>query len=479
MQRRTFLSGTVLGAAFAALPASALTATTAAAAAPKAPVTSVDALQKAIDRAVPGDRIVVADGTYTISGKSAIKVTGKNGTTSAPITIVAASRGGVVLRGERSFVFSKSTNIVISGFAFRQSTTLEIPADCSRIRLTRNDFQFADITKLSWVLVRGDDVKIDRNRFHHKTTAGLFIVVDGPGADAMAQRLQVVKNHFSDHSFTGDNGGEPIRIGFSGRALSAAHATVEHNLFERCNGDPETISVKSSNNIIRYNTIRDSRGGIVLRHGNGSTVEGNYLLGGREGLRVYGNDHVLVNNYVSGLSGHGLVIGSGSTRDHHAGETEKQRRGNDACDRAVIAHNTLVDNKKGALAGESRTYEPRNVVVADNLLVGKAGQLVAMDKTTGFTWRSNILWGAASNGNIPAGGFTRVDPRLRRESDGVYRLSAGSPAIGAATLKSPVVTEDIDGHQRGSRRDIGADEYATTAPLRRPLTTADVGPDAA
>ncbi|MFC9243793.1 chondroitinase-B domain-containing protein [Streptomyces sp. NPDC057136] len=471
MQRRTFLTGTLLGAAFAAAP---LYATMAAA----APVGSLADLQKAIDRAVPGDQIVLANGTYTVPSGGAISVSGKHGTADAPITIVAESRGGVVLRGERGFVFSNASNITVRDFAFRQSTSLEIPAGCTRIRLTRNDFGFTDVgSGFDWVVVRGDDVKIDRNRFHDKTTEGIFLVVDGPGATAMAQRLSIFRNHFSDHSFAGGNGGESIRLGFSGRALSSANAVVEHNLFERCDGDPEAISVKSSDNTIRYNTIRDSRGGIVLRHGNHSRVEGNYLIDGVNGVRVYGNDHLVVNNYLGGLSDRALVIGSGTTRDHHAGETTEERRGNDACDRAVIVHNTLVGNVK-TLSGETRDYEPRSVVIADNLLVGSAGSLVAMGKTTGFTWQSNILWGAATNGNIPAGGYRRVDPLLRQESDGIFRLSSGSPAINAATLGSPSVADDIDGHPRGSTRDVGADEYASVAPVRRPLTAADVGPNA-
>ncbi|MFE6776724.1 chondroitinase-B domain-containing protein [Streptomyces sp. NPDC057702] len=470
MHRRTFLAGTVLG--------TALTAVLPAASASAAPVTSLKALQVEIDRAAPGARIVLANGTYTVPSGGAINVLGKNGTTSAPITISAETRGGVVLQGDRGFVFDKSSNITVSGFAFRQKTGLEIPASCQRIRLTRNDFQLADVTKLYWVVVRGDDVKIDRNHFHHKTTAGIFVVLDGPDADTMAQRLHVFRNHFSDHTFSGDNGGETIRLGVSSRALASAHAVVEYNLFERCDGDPEAVSVKSSDNTIRYNTIRDSRGGIVLRHGNRTTVEGNYLLGGAAGIRVYGNDHLIVNNYLSGLSSQALVIGSGTTRDHHAGESEDERRGKDACDRVVIAHNTLLNNR-GALAGESRTHEPRDVVVADNLLVGETGSLVAMDKTKGFTWQSNILWGAASNGTIPADGFTRANPLLRKASDGVYRLGAGSPAIAAATLTSLTVTEDIDGHARGAQRDIGADEYATQAPVRTSLTPADVGPNAA
>ncbi|MFI0976232.1 chondroitinase-B domain-containing protein [Streptomyces sp. NPDC021093] len=475
MQRRTFLRSTAVAALVAVPLAPSLSGS---ASATELPVASLAELQRAINGAAPGDRIVVADGTYTVPSGSAINISGKNGTGTSQISIVSKTPGGAVLRGARGFVLSNSSNITISGFSFRQSTTMEIPASCSSIRLTRNDFQFADTGDPYWVVVRANDSKIDHNHFHDKTTAGIFIVVDGPGSTGMAQNLHIFRNHFSDHSFTGSNGGEPIRLGVSGRALSGAKAVVEYNLFERCDGAPEAISVKSSDNTVRYNTIRDSRGGIVLRHGNRNRVEGNYLIDGTDGIRLYGNDHRIVNNYLSGLSGRALVIGSGTTRDHNSGETQDERRGNDACDRAVIVHNSLLNNT-GTLSGETRKYEPRDVVVADNLLVGNSGSLVAMGATTRFTWQTNMVWGSASNGNIPSGGFTRADPRLVRGQDGVLRLSSGSPAIGAATLGSPDVADDIDGDKRGSARDIGADEYATTPALRHPLTAADVGPNAA
>ncbi|MFF5129284.1 chondroitinase-B domain-containing protein [Streptomyces syringium] len=470
MKRRMFLTSALLGAAgLAAVPVGASAA--------PVTVSSLDGLQKAIDRATPGDRIVVADGTYTVPSGGALRISGKHGTGDAPISIVAESRGGVVLQGERGFVFSNASHITVSGFAFRQSSTLEIPGNSSHIRLTRNDFRFAEVSGLDWVVVRGNDVKIDRNRFHDRTTEGIFVVLDGPDEKAVAQNLHLFKNHFSGHSFSGDNGGEAVRLGDSARALLSAGAIVEYNLFEKCDGDPEAISVKTSDNTIQYNTLRNSRGGIVLRHGNSSTVQGNYLLGGTEGVRVYGNDHLVVNNYLGGLSGRALVIGSGTVRDHHPGESKGERRGNDACDRALIVHNTLVGNK-GTLSGEGRDHAPQDVVIADNLLVGSAGSLVAMGKSTRFTWQGNILWGAAADGTIPSGGYRRVDPLLRQESDGVFRLSAGSPAIGAATLKSASVAEDIDGHPRGSARDVGADQYATSAPVRRPLVAADVGMNA-
>ncbi|MFF0483135.1 chondroitinase-B domain-containing protein [Streptomyces sp. NPDC004435] len=475
MRRRTFLKGTLMGAA-AAVPLSTLAQGTASAAG-TVTVTSIAALQSAIDSAVPGDRVVLADGAYTVPS-SGIRVSGKHGTTSAPITIVSASRGGAVLSGSVSFVLSGSSNITISGFAFRQTTTLAVPADCPRIRLTRNDFKLADSAGLDWVTVRGDDAKIDRNYFHHRSSQGIFLVVDGPGTTAMAQRTHIFRNYFADHSYTGANGGEAIRLGVSHRALSTADAVVEYNLFERCDGDPEAISVKSSGNTIRYNTLRDGKGGIVLRHGNATTVEGNHVLGGANGVRLYGNDHLVVNNHISGTTSRGIVIGSGTVRDHHAGETTEQRRGNDACDRAVIAHNTLVGNS-ATLSGEDRTYEPRDVVVADNILVAGGGTLVNLGAATGFTWQGNILWGSAADGTIPSGGFRRVDPLLRKDADGVHRLTAGSPAVDAATLASLTVAEDADGHTRTGARDVGADEYTTLAPVRRPLTPSDVGPNAA
>ena len=476
MQRRTFLRGTTAGVALAAASAAG-PLTTSATAAP-ATVGSLDELQAAIDRARPGERIVVADGTYTVPPGRPLTIRNKRGTERAPVTIAARTRGGVVLDGGQGFVLEASSHITLSGFSFRQSSTLDIPPDCSHIRLTRNDFQLADIEGLHWVMVRADDSEVDHNHFHGKSTLGIYLGIEGAGEAEMAQRVHVHRNYFSDHSFTGSNGGEPIRLGVSPRALSSAHAVVEYNLFERANGDPEAISVKSSDNTIRYNTVRDSLGGIVLRHGNRNRVEGNYLVDGTEGVRIYGNDHRIVNNYLAGLSGRALVIGSGSERDHVPGETPDARRGNDAADRVLIAYNTLVNNK-GTLSGESqRPHEPRDVTVADNLLVADSGQLVAMANTVRFTWSGNLLWGAAADGNIPAGGGTRIDPKLVAGRGGIVRPAADSPAINAGTLRWPRITHDIDGQPRGRARDVGADEYSRRAPRRAPLTSADVGPHA-
>ncbi|WP_328993154.1 polysaccharide lyase 6 family protein [Kribbella sp. NBC_01245] len=406
MDRRKFLAVSVTGTVAVGLTG-LLEAVPAVASGNDSLVSTLEELQQAINGAVPGDVITVANGTYPVPAGTPILVTAKHGTALEPIVVRAQSPAGVVLTGERSFVFAASSDITISGFAFRQSTTLELPPDCQRIRLTRNDFQLADIEGLHWLMVRADHSTIDRNAFHGKSTLGIYLGIEGAGSDKMAQGVHVTRNHFSDHTFPGDNGGEPIRLGVSPRALSTAGALVDFNLFERANGDPEAISVKSSGNTIRHNTIRDSFGGIVLRHGNFNRVEGNFILSGSNGVRIYGDDHRITNNYIEEIEGSGIVLGSGNVRDHFPGESAASRRGNDAPDRVLIGRNTVLNCGKG-ISGEShRVLPPLDCTIAHNLLIADSGTHVDMPFQEGITWRGNILWGDAADGNIPADGFIR------------------------------------------------------------------------
>jgi poly(beta-D-mannuronate) lyase len=475
MDRRTFLTSTALGAGLAALPIPAMAYTRARA----VRATTLDQLRQAITAARPGDQVILANGTYAVPADRPIAIQGKRGSEGASIVIQAESVGGVTLTGSRSFTFADSSWVTVSGFRFRQSTMLDVPTTCNHIRISRNDFQLADVEGLNWLMIRADYSKVDRNHFHGKSTLGVFLCVEGPGSAGMARGVHVVRNHFSDHTFAGDNGGEPIRLGLSGRSLSEAGAIVEQNLFERANGDPEAISVKSSANTIRDNTIRNSLGGIVLRHGNKSRVEGNFILAGSNGIRIYGNDHLIVNNYVERVTGSGIVLGSGSVRDHKPEDSAESRRGNDAPDRVTIALNTVLSSGT-AISGESqRTLAPMGCTISDNLLVGDSGQLVAMPFQQGITWAGNICWGSSGDGNIPAGGFSRKDPRLvTTTNDGVRRLGPDSPAIDASSKTYPSVTRDIDGNPRTGRPDVGADEFSTLTPTNRPLTPADVGPKA-
>jgi len=476
MHRRTFLT-TALGAGLTAtaLPATASPGIQASARPVRA--RTLDELRKAIAAARPGADIVLANGRYDVPGDETIAIQGRRGTSGAPIVIRAETVGGVTLTGNRGFVLGDSSYVTVSGFKLRQRTTFEVPTTCRHVTISRNDLQLADLEGMHWLMVRGDSTTVERNHFHGKSTLGVFLGVEGPGSDGMARGVHIVRNYFSDHTFAGDNGGEPIRLGLSGRSLSDAGALVEQNLFERADGDPEAISVKSSGNTIRHNTIRDSLGGIVLRHGNRTRVDGNFILAGSNGIRIYGNDHLVVNNYTEQIGGSGIVLGSGNVRDHKPEDSAESRRGNDAPDRVTIALNTVLSCST-AISGESqRTLPPLGCSIADNILIGDSGkQLVSMPYQEGITWSGNLCWGSAADGNIPAGGFARKDPELAAGPDGVSRLTSSSPAVDAAGGSYPSVTHDLDGQPRTGKPDVGADEYNTAAPINRPLTPADVGP---
>ena len=424
--------------------------------------TSLSALQTSLDTARAGDSVVLADGDYP-TGVITIR---RSGTAGAPITITAAHGGRARIGGTAGFVFADGVHhVVLRGFDFRQSGPLTVPATAKAVRITRNTFQ--SNAEGNWVTVDGDDTEVDHNTFQNHSKAGVFLQISGPGSE-IAKRTWIHHNHFYNHTFAGSNGGESIRLGYSHKQAKSANAIVEHNLFEKANGDAEAISVKSSDNVVRYNTIRQSRGFIVLRHGNRSVVEGNLLFG--SGIRFHGNDHKIVNNYVANSgTGRAVVFGSGSEAD--SGPTSKEH---DRPDRVTVAFNTLLGTS-AVIDSDGGAFQPKDCVVANNIVQGTSGKLVDMTSGATVRYEGNILWGATAG--IP-NGYRSVDPKLAQDSAGLRRLTAGSPAVNTSTGSYPYAGKDFDLQTRSGTFDVGADEYAASGATRKPLTTADVGPKA-
>src|SRR5690242_6673002 len=272
-------------------------------------VSSLSALQSAVASAAPGDTVQLADGSYS----GTVKLS-KSGAAGKPVTVQAEHVGKATVSGTGFTWGSGVSYVTLAGFVFKGSSGMSVPVGDTHDRISRNVFQLASGVG-NWLTVAGDDTEVDHNTFQHKTTAGVFFQLSGPGSSGIAQRVWVHHNYFFDHEFKGDNGGESIRFGLSGRQHASAHGIIEDNLFEHADGDSEAISVKSSDNIVRYNTLRDTRGTISLRHGWGTTVEGNYVLGGQSGIRFFGNNHTIINNVVEGSGGLAFEVGGGEVRD--------------------------------------------------------------------------------------------------------------------------------------------------------------------
>ncbi|MEV6243923.1 polysaccharide lyase 6 family protein [Lentzea sp. NPDC051838] len=418
-------------------------------------VSSASSLQAAIDTARSGQRIVLANG-LRLTEPIAVKKSG--------ITIAAQTPGGVLFTSG-GFTLGKVQNVTIEGFVFDGTSTLDVPVEAQATRITRNTYN-GNKSGAS-LSVSADDVQVDHNTFSNRTNEGVYLQVTGPG-DEIAKRTWIHHNYFYNHQFSGSNGGESIRLGYSHKQSKSAYATIEYNLFEKADGDSEAISVKSSDNTVRYNTIRDSRGYIVLRHGNRTTVEGNLLF--NSGIRFHGNDHKIYNNYVENTRDRAMVFGSGSEAD--SGPTSKEH---DRPDRVTVAFNTLIGTGE-VVDSDGGNFKPKDCVLANNIIKGSSGGVVSMHSGSVVKYEGNVIWGG-TGGSMPASGYKSVDPKLVKDANGLFRLASGSPAIDASVGTYSYVTRDFDPQARSGKPDVGADEYSTSN-VRKALTKADVGPSA-
>jgi poly(beta-D-mannuronate) lyase len=301
---------------------------------------------------------------------------------------------------------------------------------------------------------------------------GRFIAVRGDGSQ-IAQRLWIHHNYFFNFPFQGGaNGAEPFQFGLSGLSLSSSNSIVEHNLFEKCHGENELLSVKASRVTIRHNTIRDCPAQLTLRHGNFCQVYGNYFIN-TPGLRIFGDDHIIHSNYFENCS-IAINIGNGGAEVADGAPLVSH----DRPDRVLIAFNTMVNNTRNYLQtprtnGIGATY----ITFVNNIIQGGGPAAEISGPYSNPVWNGNIIFNT-QQGDMPAETFKTADPKLVKDGAGVFRLSKKSPAVKKGSL-NPSVTVDMDGQARDTSPDIGADEISSEPVKARMLTAAQVGCDAA
>ncbi|MEL6824277.1 MAG: chondroitinase-B domain-containing protein [Calditrichota bacterium] len=202
---------------------------------------------------------------------------------------------------------------------------------------------------------------------------------------------------------------------------------------------------------------------------------------GTGGIRVYGDDHVIINNYFEGLTGNTWDAPIALTNGDYDGGGSLSRHFR--INRAIIAHNTLVENRHhieiGFTNNGNYTKPPRDVKIWNNLVYGKQNDLVRLfTQPVNMAWEGNLMFAdsmAAPGINLSEAEIRYADPLLESVSD-LWKLSVASPAIDSAAVISLPVPMDMDGQSRDAVADIGADEFSTTTIIRRPLTPEDVGP---
>ena len=436
-------------------------------------------LEHRVSDARPGDTITLADGIY--DGDMCELVA--KGTTTHPITIQAKNIGKAVIQGPISI---EGDYINLVGLRFEKKGSIKIRGTGCRIsRCVMTDVQVS-----SWidVLPESQQIEIDYCRFENKTNNSHH---EGDRFDNRQLMRLIVRNkgekHHIHHNYFVDipegkldNGYETLQLITEGNPWDPepghCGTLIEYNLFERCNGEGEIISVKSNGNFLRRNTFRDCRGALWLRHGDDNVVSENFFFGEGErragGVLLQGTDQVVVNNLFHSLNAFGVSMMDGASDNLYV-RTE----------RAIVAFNTFVGCSPTMVVGSNHSRypngtAPKDCVIANNAFVlsERTVRLVLDDEPVDWRWEGNVTDGDLGMPARDGIRIAKVD--VDYLPNGVVAPAESSGLIGNAEGHYPDITTDILGNSRGERKTVGCVEFPVQEKDGGPLTVADVGVNA-
>ena len=318
------------------------------------------------------------------------------GSAEKPITLRAETAGKVILTGTSTLVID-GEHLVVSGLNLKDGISNKegVVIRGQNCRLTQSavvngQFKF-------FVHMFGISNQLDHCYLADKTSDAPTLQIEVEGRP---NYHRIDHNHFGPRPPLGRNGGETIRVGYSHQSMTNSSTLVEENLFDRCDGEIEIISSKSCDNIYRSNTFLDCAGMLTLRHGNRCRVEGNVFLGhhkkGSGGIRVIGENHTIINNYIEGVEQGAFWITAGIPNSPLNGYFQARD--------CVIASNTVVDchgpylELDAGIGRSGRTLRPNNITIASNIFsVAKGGTLLKGTEGEGFQWTGNVAWPEQAN----------------------------------------------------------------------------------
>ncbi len=366
-------------------------------------VENLEKLSKANAAAQPGDTIVLKNGNWS---NCILKLT-CNGTEKQPIVFKAEKAGEVLITGESSLRISGSY-LVVDGLNFTNGYApdgsvwefragKEVGNNCRITNCAINSFNAPKRLKENyWVSFYGKHNRIDHCTFFNKTNIGVLIGVILDDERSRQNFHSIDSNYFAMRIPLASNAGEIIRVGVSQHCTFYSNTIIRNNLFERCNGEVEIISIKSCGNFIKNNVFRECQGGLSLRHGNNNTVEGNIFLGnnkeGTGGARIINEGNWVVNNLFYNCRGVNfrspLAIMNGVPNSPAFRYLPVRD--------AVVANNTFINCTPFSLcegSDKERSKPPVNVYIFKNVFANNRDSILyyVFDKTDSIYLANNLV----------------------------------------------------------------------------------------
>ncbi|WP_163132582.1 polysaccharide lyase 6 family protein [Agarivorans sp. Alg241-V36] len=477
---------------------------------------STSALADAVSKEMAaGTTLCLADGEF--SGDLQISFGGA-GTAEQPIKIAAQNPGKAILKGGEVAINMGGTYTQLQGIVFEEvrygsnliATRFGTNDLCHNCRISEIAIIDAKAEDDYGILLHiyGKNVWLDHSIVSGKTVKNPMISfnrwVDDSWDEAtklaeLAQGIVVYNNYIANrtpadnkmYAGSSDNDYEAIRTGLSFTHHYPGNSFIVRNVFERIQGEAEVISNKGSNNVIAYNTIRNSYGSLTNRHGNSNAIEHNFIIGEdyplAGGIRIADDGHSVVNNYIEGAryqntSHHGGIVLLGYDG---AGDGDN---GYQQVENVHVANNTIVDSVNSLnIDGGSKPQQPKQVYLANNLVDMAIGPVITQAERgmlPDSTVVGNIFHGQAFSDDdavpLGTGGIEFVSANLSKGDDSLYRPTDSSPDLMAVSDYSKGdfadVSLDMDGQTRSATTTVGADQPLSSTVNLRPLSFADVGP---
>lgn len=419
-------------------------------------VRSQDEYRKVTQKLQPGDIVVLANGEWR---DFEIVFAGK-GTKAKPITLISETPGGVIISGKSNLKIGGSY-MLVTGLVFRNGysptgeviafrrTKEDVATDSRVTEIVIDHFNQPDRYKTDyWVAMDGKRNRFDHSNLVGKANDGVTVAVRLDLETSKLNGHRIDHNYFGPRPVLGSNGGETIRIGTSRESMFDSATIIENNVFDRTDGEVEIISIKSGANVVRGNLFLESRGAVVLRHGDSNLIERNVFLGkGKEhtgGVRVINRNQIVRGNYMEGLGGTGfagaLTIMNGVPNSPVNRYVQVSN--------ALIENNTIINSMRMTLAAGSdaeRSAVPVNSKMVRNLILFDKSEkpIVVEDDISGISLLDNVIATPKPVSKFPA--TLQRSVALERAGNGLlYPIDAALAKIGAPR-DLRVVTVDVVG----------------------------------
>ena len=361
----------------------------------------LDEVAVLLKSAKAGDRIIVQSGTYR---DVELKWIG-HGAEQAKITFEAERAGEVIITGGSTLRIAGEW-LEISGLNFLNGYApkggvvefrcgKDVANDCRFTNCAINSYNPTNRELLySYVSLYGRRNRVDHCSFAGKLNLGVTLYVILSEERSQQNYHRVDHNWFAPRPVYGSNGAETIRVGTSQQAYKSSNTIIEKNLFDRCNGEVEVVSIKSCDNIVRENGFWECEGVLALRHGDRNQASGNIFVGnGRRntgGIRVVNASHRIFENRLYGLRGARFFSALALMN------AVPNSLPNRYClvEDVKIERNLFVDCSNiefGTGCDLERTLAPERILFSENSIFNSNLQspFIALDNVDGFEFRSN------------------------------------------------------------------------------------------